>query len=391
MHTGVVSLSERPIWSLSLLSNRFPALHGLRVIAILSVLQVHVTIVLSHARLFDQPKFYLRSSGIWFGMDLFFVLSGFLIGSMLLSEDAHDWPGIRRFYARRAFRIIPLFYLILTLTWRLTRRDLGPEVAIKEYLYLANYYSNVHHAIVPWGWSLCVEEHFYLAVPVLVAVLQKMRTHRARLLVLGGLWLSALLVRYAIYYSAHTPWDPGQMFLQIYVRTHTRYDTLIAGVAIAYVVHHFSTQLQNFFAKNWARWASYGLAAGCLAYLLIPAESRGFTHYSLWAWGTVTSVMYTAVVLPLLMGPATGLQRFLGARPWLYLATLGYAVYLVHIPIMDRVVKFAAVGFVLNHVNPMIVWGFSLLILCLLSWTLALVLHMVLEKPMLWLRDRLAP
>lgn len=391
MHTRVVSASERPAWALSLLSNRYPALHGLRVIAILSVLQVHVTIVLSHGHLFDQPKFAIRSTGIWFGMDLFFVLSGFLIGSMLLSEDSHDWKGIRRFYARRAFRIIPLYYLILTIAWRVGHRNIGPEIAIKEYLYLTNYHSSVFHAIVPWGWSLCVEEHFYLAVPLLVAVLQKLKSHRARLGVLGALWLSALLVRYAVFYATNITWTPGEMFLRMYVPTHTRYDTLIAGVAIAYVVHHFSEQLTRIFARTSARWGAYSVAALCLVYLLLPADSHGFTHYSIWAWGTVTSIMYSAFVVPLLLGPATPLQRFLGARPWVYIATLGYAVYLVHIPVMEKFVKYAAVGFVLSHHNPFVVWAICLLLLCLLSWTLAYLLHLFVEKPMLWLRDRLAP
>jgi peptidoglycan/LPS O-acetylase OafA/YrhL len=391
MHTRAVAAPERPLWSLSLLSNRYPALHGLRVIAILSVLQVHVTNVLAHARLFDQPKFYARSTGIWFGMDLFFVLSGFLIGSMLLGEDARDWAGIRRFYARRAFRIIPLYYLVLTLVWRLSRTDIGPLIAVKEYLYFTNYYSNVHHAIVPWGWSLCVEEHFYLAVPLLVAVIHKLKTHRARLVVLGTLWLSALLIRYAIYFGAQQPWDPGQMFLRLYVATHTRYDTLIAGVWLAYLVHHFTPQLQQWFAVNSKRWASYALAGACLAYLLVPVNSLGFTHYNIWAWGTVTSVMYAAVVMPLLLGPSTPMQRFLSARPWLYIATLGYAVYLIHIPVMDRFVKFAVVGFVLARYHPMIVWLIAMMLLCLVSWSAAYVLHLLVEKPMLWLRDRLAP
>src|SRR5207248_2608681 len=91
--------------SLDLLDNRYPALHGLRVIAILTVIQFHVTWVFAGEQgIFLDRDFIDRSLSVFFGMDLFFMLSGFLIGSILLhSLQSAGSQQVRRFYLRRIF------------------------------------------------------------------------------------------------------------------------------------------------------------------------------------------------------------------------------------------------------------------------------------------------
>ncbi|MBL8684836.1 MAG: acyltransferase [Myxococcales bacterium] len=395
MHTALVSThedDERGPWSLSLLSNRFPALHGLRALAILSVLQVHVSVVLNRYHMLPVDKLFVRSSSVWFGMDLFFVLSGFLIGSMLLSDGAKGWRGIGRFYVRRSFRIIPLYYAVLTALWFIEKPSVPFVRVLPEYLYIAPYTRvDIGNVVMPYAWSLCVEEHFYLTVPLLVAVLNRLKTHRARIAVLSLLWLSGLFVRHALFWFWKIPWNADTMFRFIYVMTHGRYDTLVAGVLMAYVVHHFGDRLREIFAKGWARWVCYAIAAGLCWSLFPPHRAIPRSHWNLFAWGTVTSVMYALVVIPLVHAPKRALlNRVLGARPWLPIATLGYGVYLVHIPLMDQVVKLLAVGLFFARWPQWAVWWMSLLLLSLLSWSLAYVLHVLIEKPALWVRDRVA-
>jgi peptidoglycan/LPS O-acetylase OafA/YrhL len=97
-----------PWWGLDLLDNRFAALHGLRVFAIVSVVQYHVTWVLDEERVKLDKDFIDASLRLFFGMDLFFVLSGFLIGSILLrSLDTTGTLDVWRFYLRRIFRTFP--------------------------------------------------------------------------------------------------------------------------------------------------------------------------------------------------------------------------------------------------------------------------------------------
>src|SRR5262249_44495893 len=107
----------RRIFGLELLDNRYPALHGLRVFAIVSVVQYHVTWILSGEQNIPIDEgFKTASLTVFFGMDLFFVLSGFLIGSILLHSIAHEGSQqIRRFYLRRIFRTFPSYWVVLTI------------------------------------------------------------------------------------------------------------------------------------------------------------------------------------------------------------------------------------------------------------------------------------
>ena len=102
--------------SLELLDNRYPALHGLRVLAILSVVQHHVTWILgSEHRMVMKADLVALSLAVFFGMDLFFILSGFLIGSILFhSIDVAGTPQLGRFYLRRMFRTFPPYWIVLT-------------------------------------------------------------------------------------------------------------------------------------------------------------------------------------------------------------------------------------------------------------------------------------
>jgi peptidoglycan/LPS O-acetylase OafA/YrhL len=391
-----VTAPEQPArswWQLSLLSNQFPALHGLRVLAILSVVQIHVTVVLAWGQMLAPSTLTRWSSAVWFGMDLFFVLSGFLIGSILLSDAASNKHSIARFYARRAFRTIPLYAFVLFVLWRTEKPALPLRTIWPEFVYLTPYLrSNTNYIVMPFAWSLCVEEHFYLAAPLLLALLRKLQSHRARLVTLGALWVSALVIRHAIFWAARTPWSDPELFRWMYVLTHTRFDTLVAGVLLAYVHHHFAASLTSVFRVGVARLASYAIALAAIGWLLPPHRTLPHSNWQLFAWGSVTSIAYAAIVLPLLHSPPTAwLPRVLGARLWLPIATLGYGVYLVHIPLMDHIVKLASVGFFLAGWPAHTRWLLAFVLLCILSWSLAYVLHVCVEKPALRLRDRIAP
>src|SRR5262245_59882389 len=157
--------------ALELLDNRYPALHGLRVLAIITVVQYHVTWIYAGEQniAIDKP-FFDGSLLVFFGMDLFFMLSGFLIGSILLRSLELSWTqNIRRFYIRRVFRTFPSYYIVLTLLallYPLTK--LQKHNLPYEYLYVTNFLPlGRPHVIMFWGWSLALEEQFYLTVPAL--------------------------------------------------------------------------------------------------------------------------------------------------------------------------------------------------------------------------------
>lgn len=380
-----------------LLANHYPALHGLRVLAILTIVQLHVSMGFRKWGLPPPRDWYDRSLSIWFGMDLFFLLSGFLIGSMLLRDPEATRPAsAARFWARRAFRIIPPYYVVLTLLTLAPITSPAQRANVwHEYLYLTNYLPVPTEPVMLWAWSLCVEEHFYFAVPVVLAAVSALRTPSRRLAALGALWLSGVLLRVA-HVASHGPWTFEALIRDVYGRTHLRYDILVAGVILAELQQHHAERVRA--ALDVPRWRALAwmVIAGCLALLVwpprvIPEAAR----WTVW-WGVLTALMYGPLVL-LLVNRETALSRFLGARAFLVLATFGYGVYLVHIPVGDYVVVPAVLlaGVALLRAGVLLpawlVWGVALALTWAVSVLVAYLLHVLVERPSLALRDKLVP
>lgn len=382
--------------SLELLDNRYPSLHGLRVLAIVSVVQFHVTWIFAGEQGIRLDRDFTASSlTVFFGMDLFFMLSGFLIGMILLRALAKSGSqNLKRFYIRRVSRTFPSYYVVLTflaLTTSLTASQL--RHLPWEYLYGTNFMSLLRSDVIMfWGWSLALEEQFYLTVPILFFVLHRLRSNRARLALLTAVWAAALVIRIAIFLN-RAPWSDLALYEALYFRPHTRFDTLVAGIILAFVHHHHGEQVTRWLKKPFHR-ALLGMASlGCL-WLLVQPTMFGKEHVQLvhvFAWGTVTSLMYFGVLLLLIHGDTGGwIHTALSAPIFRRIATLGYGVYLVHIPLCDQVIVPAAHAAQARHWPMVLVWPAALLTLMLSSLALAYVMHVVIEKPSLRVRERLA-
>ena len=201
-----------------------PALDGLRGVAILLVILSH-----AHVPLFD---------GAFFGVDLFFVLSGYLITALLLIE--HQSSGrldYWRFYRRRFFRLMPALALFLA-AYCLMAPLLWPGLddvfsdALVSILYLADYGIAFFDrpGTLLHMWSLSVEEHFYLLWPPLLMLLLR-RTPRGELWrPIALLWLLATLWR--VLWVAQ-----GQLFYEVFFRFDTRASGLLAGALLAALMH----------------------------------------------------------------------------------------------------------------------------------------------------------
>jgi peptidoglycan/LPS O-acetylase OafA/YrhL len=383
-------MEQRSLVGLHLLADHFPPLHGLRSLAIVSVLQVHVSITLAKAGLMFSPIFYFWSLRVWFGMDLFFILSGFLIGTLLLpAADGRAKGSILRFYVRRAFRIVPLYYVVLTALALLQPLQPGQrEGLIYEYAYLTNYPVFTAWPVMPWAWSLAVEEHFYLAVPVVAGLLALMPSNAWRMSALVLLWLLGFGVRLATVAAHPGPWNPDLLFLVVYMRTHTRMDILVAGMLLAHVQRHYGPRLREALRRPGLALVFTAVPVLSCAALLGPLAAPPGLR-SVFAWGTVTSVMYFALIL-LLLNTESVVTRCLSSRWFLRFATLGYGVYLVHLPLMAHVVLPAMRAvFVRWHPPIEAMWPLALALLLVLATAVAYLLHLAVEKPALWVRDRL--
>lgn len=386
--------SKSSFFGLELLDNRFAALHGLRVLAILSVVQFHVTwIFAGEQNIKIDQELAGWSLTVFFGMDLFFILSGFLIGSILLhSLKTSGSQNLRRFYIRRISRTFPPYYLVLSIIALATPLTAMQAAHLKwEYLYATNFVSLQRKDILMfWGWSLALEEQFYLTVPLLFFALWKLKSDRSRVVLLTSLWLAALVIRLVLFY-ARRPWTDLALYEALYFRPHTRFDTLVAGLLLAFVYNRWRDPIRAWLEDPFHRALVALPSLGCLWLLLRPnlfGDDRvQIVH--VFAWGSVTSVMYFGPLLMLLLGEGP-VVKALSHPVFRRIATLGYGVYLVHIPVCDHVLVPMAKALEARHVPMYVIWPISLFVVMALSLAAGYLLHVFVEKPSLALRDRLA-
>lgn len=389
-----MSAARTSFFGLDLLDNRFPVLHGLRVLGILSVVQFHVTwIFMGEQGIPIDNDFAAASLTVFFGMDLFFMLSGFLIGMILLrSLELSGTQNIKRFYVRRIFRTFPSYYLVLAFLALATHISVEQKAHLPyEVVYLTNFVPlGRDHVIMFWGWSLALEEQFYLTVPLLFYLLFKLPSDRARLALLFAMWASALVVRMAIF-QRYAPWDDFILYGALYFKTYTRFDTLIAGIALAFVHLRHREKVSAFLSVPLHRALVALPSLACLWMLLRPTMFgvENVQTFHVFAWGSVTTVMYFGALLLFLSSDGI-FVRFLSHPFFRKVATLGYGIYLVHIPILDHGIVPIAKAMDRRHVPMYVTWPVTFVILMIASVVVAYLLHLFVEKPTLRLREKLA-
>jgi len=332
--------SPVPDWSL-----RIPALDGLRGIAILLVLMRHSIFgIETHSKWLST----LLAAGqlTWSGVDLFFVLSGFLIGGILL--DARNSPNyFKTFYIRRAYRIFPLYYALtaLFLFRHLPFRVLGdlPPLSIPWFSYLT-LTQNFWMAHLGWfggrgmlvTWSLAIEEQFYLTIPLLI---RKLRPERL-LWVLLGVIVGAPLLRTAIYFTM--PHGPFTCFALMPCRA----DALCLGVLGAYLVRKpdFWGLLQQ---RRDLRYLVTGIFSAGVVFMICRQYDQFSAFMVTFGW-TWVAMFYVCCLLLAVSRDVGILQLALQNRMLMRLGTLAYCTYLIHIPLSDAGRRILSVKFGTN-------------------------------------------
>jgi peptidoglycan/LPS O-acetylase OafA/YrhL len=318
-----------------------PMLDGLRGVAILLVFLTHaVALPLHPATRLDAVAREVARVG-WSGVDLFFVLSGFLITGILLDTkgQARWWPN---FFARRALRIFPLYYGVLILLFLVLPHVVHwsePAFATLQahqawyWAYLVNVLDAVTKGDgVPLNtshlWSLSIEEQFYLVWP-LVVWLCRPRTllHVAAIAMLAGIAFRLWLVLA----------DPFHDAASAYVLTPGRLDGLMTGAALA-VLARMPGGLGRF--RRAAPWIAGG---GALA-LAVTAIARGGFEYTdavlSVAGFPVIAVVYGALLVAALdAAPTSPLARILDNRSLGRWGKYSYGLYVIHYPLIGALAR----------------------------------------------------
>ena len=334
------------------------ALDGLRALAIIGVL-------LHHTRHRPFP-FVQGFRGVW----VFFVLSGFLITTLALREEARNGSlNIRAFMIRRVFRILPLYYLALgvALVW-VFALGMEPETVDRFRHHLASYvfYAPefpifLHRFEIPFGqtWSLGIEEKFYLVWPFLAFGLLAHSRYR--------LAVTLALIAVALGLTASGGWL-AQMW--------GSYTDILLGCLVAQLMHQRATYERLAVlgrpAIAWSLFIALGVAAMIQStgdQVPVQVSERLF---SLFAAATLIAIVTNQ------RGPATLLST-----PWLVrIGVWSYAIYLTH-------------GFVFDAINPLLPEGrigdcASLVVMLAIDLPICWLLHIWVEQPLIAFGKRLA-
>ncbi len=370
-----------------------PALDGLRGVAVAAVMFCHTVFHCVPQNRFDKAILDVLGSG-WLGVDIFFVLSGFLITGILLDTRDNE-RYFRNFYVRRTLRIFPLYYCIVLVTFTALRLAPSlkslPTVEITAHplwfwLYACNVAMALKEAWAPLGalghfWSLAVEEQFYLIWPAVVFACRPrtlMRVCLATMVV--SLALRAGLLAEGARLSA-------------LVLMPARADQLAAGALLALLLR---SGLGVDRVRSWARIA-FAVAGGVLAvlYLLDPPlkdmtpymETVGFSLLAIATAGAIGVAHDTAD------GPSR-LGRLLAWAPLRFLGKYSYAMYALHVFVLtwlrswgldsrvaSTLTKHSALPGMFAYISLVFA---TTIVLAMLSWNL-------LESRFLALKDRFAP
>ncbi|HSY91680.1 MAG TPA: acyltransferase [Candidatus Binatus sp.] len=317
---------ERPFaLTIAPLRGRIPALDGLRGIAILLVLLWHAVFNGNLHSTF-LPRVFALGSLTWSGVDLFFVLSGFLIGGILL-DAKHSTRYFRTFYLRRAFRILPLYSVVTGIY--LFRHlfspgssviPLGSYPTFTQNFWMA-YLGTFGTSAMAATWSLAVEEQFYLTIPPIVKELS-----RSRLVwVLAFIVIGAPLLRTLLLFTfAHDRFAD-------YVLMPCRADDLCLGVLSAILVRDPEAWKFLTAKRSWLRGIAVALLVG-LGWLAIQNYDESATPMVTFGY-SLLGLFYTCCLLMALT--ETGMvNRVLCNRRLMELGGIAYCLYLVHLPLI---------------------------------------------------------
>ena len=361
-------------------SNRFAGLDHLRDLAI-------IIVFVYHYNMFGHPPglyTWLGSWG-WTGVDLFFVLSGYLIGGQLFAKIARDQPvSYGEFYFKRSLRILPAYFVVLVLYLAIpgfAERSRLPPLW-RMITFTQNFGLDLSkEGAFSHAWSLCIEEQFYLVLPLLIIGLGALKAHKKAVWLIPALFLFGLAIRSFIWYIVLPEQASfGKAYYEfIYYPTWSRLDGLLAGVALA-AFYYFQPAAWKQLTKNGNLLLVIALALLTGAWLIAHDDNQYKMQGAIFGYPAI-AIGYGALVLAAL-SPSSLLYRYSSSFSRL-IATLSYSIYLTHKQLIHLTHE-ALRPYGLKDDSYIVFW-ISVVIAFLGGW----LLHIAVEKPFMRLRDRL--
>ncbi|AZA77210.1 acyltransferase [Chryseobacterium sp. G0186] len=307
---------------------RLYGLDHLRALAIILVL-------LYHYRAFKHPV-WIETVGKfgWTGVDLFFVLSGFLISGQLFREmQDRGSISLKTFYIKRFFRIIPsyLFTVFLYFTMPFFREREALPPLWKFLTFTQNYGLNViDQGTFSHAWSLCIEEQFYFILPLLLLIVMPTKGFKYLGILVVGIIVFSMMLRLMIWNESIAAMENDSLefwrswYMKIYYPTHTRLDGLGIGVLIGYLMQ-YSSSFKRIVHHHGNRLFLMGILLLGISFWV--CNEQGSKNASVFGF-TMVAVSYGMIVMSAISESSFFSQKKLYITS--QLAALSYAIYLSH-------------------------------------------------------------
>ncbi len=362
-----------------------PKLNGLdhlRALAITFVFLYHYQM-----NIFGHPE-WLRDVAKfgWTGVDLFFVLSGFLISSQLFSQIKQRGTfSIKDFFIKRFFRILPAFWVVVAIYFCVpTFRERGALPPLWKVLtFTQNFGLDIKAAgTFSHAWSLCVEEHFYLVLPLTLIALISLRLLKRGWWILPLLFVAGFLIRHYNWNHFYFPYIEEKdswlnWYKYVYYPTYNRLDSLLVGVSIA-AIYNFLPELWIKVSKFGNLFILLGLGVLTVAYFLCEEEHS----YSASVYGFPLVALGYGLLVIAAISPSCFLYKW-NSKVTTFIAGISYAVYLSHkgiIFLTQNIVK----EYGLDEDSHL------MMLICIIACIIgAFLLRVLIEKPFLKLRNKI--
>jgi len=358
----------------SIKSGRIAGLDLLRAAAIVLVLMAH------YPKTSTGPITRMLNFG-WTGVDLFFILSGYLIaGQLFAALSSGREISITAFYLRRLLRTLPNYYVILAAYAVLSLTGAATPAPLWKFVtFLQN--MGIPSTFAP-SWSLCVEEQFYLIFPLMVFVIARIGSPKVAVSVFAGILVLEIAIRAGIWFFARPDLLPEKEALatymaELYYPTYCRLDGITLGVGLAALKNFRPVLWQQLMARG-----NHALAGSCVFLLLsIVALWKHYSFLCSTLGFTLLSIAFVLLTASVLSdGGLLARLRVPGVQ---YIALLSYSIYLTHSLAIECSSWLAAqAGATLQ--SPL---GIGITLILILVF--ANLLYHLVERPFLTLRDRI--
>lgn len=352
--------------------NRIFGLDVLRAMAIVLVVAIHGRYMVAETVWYEFPYFNYID-----GVDLFFVLSGFLIGTILLKEankpEQFGSLQLLNFWKRRWFRTLPNYYLVIILNVLVLFLGLtASSINVFEwkYLFFLQNFTSAIGNFFPESWSLSVEEWFYIVSPIIfMLLLKKWNAKISFIVTVSILLLFGLFARF--YQSNYTGLDGFELYENTKKVVITRIDAIGYGLLAAWIAFYYS----SFWFKN----RYYAFVVGFVFLYVISNYDFGGSDW--YGKNLIYACSPLALMLFLPLAHSIKTAPLLLLKPITFLSEISYSLYLINL----MLAMIIAHNFpILNTTDGTIKYVIYWVVVIVLAW----VLHKFYEKPMTNLRDR---